>query len=135
MNFHEEVLLSAADHLASSRGLSYRERLNLERAVYRLTNAHVASAFGWNLNSMSVTAYEQFVADCRLANVQPDDPKVTIVDLGFAVMRLIASIANADPYVLNENIFRIIHRYSTGVATLPSALLDLAAAHSSHGRS
>jgi hypothetical protein len=77
---------------------------------------------------MAVGARDQLFAYCEASGVEAGDPRLVIVDRGFAVMRLIASIANADPYVLNENISRIIHRYSTGVATLPSVLHEFVAA-------
>jgi hypothetical protein len=125
-----QTLLRAADHLADGRGLDYRERLQLERAVFRLTSVDTIRAFGWVLSSMYPSALEELAAHCEIAGIRPDHPTLGIVNDGFAVMHLIASIANADPYVLNENFSRVVHRYSTGVATLPSALRDFAAAHS-----
>jgi hypothetical protein len=125
-----QTILRAAEHLAAGRGLNYRQRLQLERAVFRLTSAHTMRALGWCLQSMAVGARDQLFAYCEVSGVEADDPRLVIVNRGFAVMRLIASIANADPYVLNENISRIIHRYSTGVATLPSALHEFVAAQS-----
>jgi hypothetical protein len=80
--------------------------------------------------SMAVEARDKFLAYCEASGVEADDPRLIIVERGFAVMRLIASIANADPYVLNENISRIIHRYSAGVATLPSVLYEFVEAQS-----
>jgi hypothetical protein len=122
-----DTLLGAARQLAAGRGLSYRERLQLERAVFRLTATHAVRAFGWPLLSMSMPARDQFVAYCEASGVSAGDARLVTVDQGFAVMLLIASIANVDPYVLNENISRIVHRYSTGVATLPSLLRKFAA--------
>jgi hypothetical protein len=76
---------------------------------------------------MALAARDQFLAYCEASGVEVGDPRLVIVHRGFAVMQLIASIANADPYVLNENISRIIHRYSTGVAMLPSVLHEFVA--------
>ena len=130
MTCYAETILQAAADLAAGRGLTYRQRLQLERAVFRITAAHTMRAFGWSLQSMAVAARDQFFAYCESSEVQADDPRLVIINRGFAVMRLIASIANVDPYVLNENISRIIHRYSTGVATLPSVLHEFVAAQS-----
>ncbi len=130
MTGYVQTLLRAADHLAAGRGLDYRERLQLERAVFRLTSPDAIRAFGWVLSSMCPNARDELVTHCETLGVRPDHPTLRTVNDGFAVMRLIASIANADPYVLNENLSRVLHRYSTGVGTLPSALRDLAAAHS-----
>lgn len=116
--------------MAAGRGLAYRQRLQLERAVFRLTSAHTMRTFGWSLQSMAVVARDQFLAHCEAAGIQAGDPRLLVVHRSFAVMGLIASIANADPYVLNENISRIVHRYSTGVATLPSVLHEFVAAQS-----
>lgn len=129
MKSYAETILQAAEDLAAGRGLPYRQRLQLERAVFRITAAHTMRAFAWTLQSMAVTARDQFLGYCEAMEVPADDPRLVLIDRGFAVMRLVASIANADPYVLNENISRIIHRYSTGVATLPSALHEFVAAH------
>jgi hypothetical protein len=112
MTAYVQTLLRAADRLAAGRGLDYRERLQLERAVLRLTSADAMRAFGWVLNSMYPSARDELAAHCQT--------------LGIGA----TSIANADPYVLNENISRVVHRYSAGVATLPSALRNFAAAHS-----
>lgn len=122
MKLYIETILGAADQLASGRGLDYRERLRLERAVFRMTSDRATRAFGRPLQSMGAAACDQFASHCVAVGIETDDARFVIVDLGFEVMRLIASIANADPYVLNENISRILHRYSTGVATLPSIL-------------
>jgi len=130
MTAYVQTLLRAADHLAAGRGLGYRERLQLERAVFRLTSADAMRAFGWVLNSMYPSARDELAAHCQTLGIAADHPTLGIVNDAFAVMGLIASIANADPYVLNENISRVVHRYSTGVATLPSALRNFAAAHS-----
>lgn len=130
MKSYIETILGAAKHLADGRGLSYRQRLQLERAVFRLTSGHAKRAFGWSLHSMSVAARDQFLTYCKEAGIEDCDPRLVIIYHGFAIMQLIASIANADPYVLNENISRIIHRYSTGVATLPSVLHDFVDAQS-----
>jgi len=124
---YRESILRAAEHLAAGRGLNYRERLQLERAVFRLTSYHAKRAFGWSLHSMSAPARDQFAAYCEMSGIEASNPQLVAVNLGFEVMRLIASIANADPYVLNENISRILHRYSTGVATLPCTLREFAA--------
>lgn len=122
-----DTILAAAQQLAAGRGMNYRERLQLERAVFRLTATHAAQAFGSTLQSMSTSARDQFAAYCAASGVEAGDARLVTVEQGFAVMLLIASIANVDPYVLNENISRIIHRYSTGVATLPSLLREFAA--------
>jgi hypothetical protein len=127
MTAYIDTILGAAQQLAAGRGLNYRERLQLERAVFRLTATHAARAFGWSLQSMSMPARDQFAAYCEASGVGAGDARLVTVDQGFAVMLLIASIANVDPYVLNENISRIVHRYSTGVATLPSLLGKFAA--------
>jgi hypothetical protein len=76
---------------------------------------------------MAGAAREQLWAHAKASGMQPDDPRLVNVHRAFAAMALIASIANVDPYVLNENISRVVHRYSTGVATLPSVLFELVA--------
>jgi hypothetical protein len=78
---------------------------------------------------MSVGAHEELLARCEGLQIQRSHALLQVVDRGFAIMRLIASIANADPYVLNENISRIIHRYSTGVASLPLVLHEFVTAY------
>ena len=122
MILRSDAILHAADELAAGRGLGYRQRLRLERAVFRILCDYVRRLFDWELRSMSRSARAQFLAHCETLALQPTDPRLVFVNHAFEVMRLIASIANADPYVLNENISRVIHRYSTGVATLPLAL-------------
>lgn len=122
MILHSDTILYAADELAAGRGLGYRQRLRLERAVFRILCGYVQRSFGWELQSMSSSARAQFLAHCETLALQPTDPRLAFVNHAFEVMRLVASIANADPYVLNENISRVIHRYSTGVATLPLTL-------------
>ncbi len=130
MKSYVETILQAAEDLAAGRGLTYPQRLKLERAVYRITASHSLRTFGWPLQSMAAAAHDELFAYCNASGVAPDDPRLTIIDRGFAVMRLIASIANVDPYVLNENISRIIYRYSSGVATLPSVLHQFVAGES-----
>jgi len=125
---YKETILNSAEYLTSGRGLNYRQRLQLERAVFRLTSAHLKQAFAWHLRSMSSAAREEFADHCLASGVGSDDVRLLTVNLGFEVMRLIASIANADPYVLNENISRILHRYSSGIATLPTILREFSAA-------
>lgn len=126
MTGHREAILNAADNLASGRGLGYRERLQLERAVFRLTAANAIRAVGHPLQSMSAAAHDELLHYTR----ETDAPttQLAAIELGFTAMRLISRIANVDPYVLNENISRIVHRYSTGVATLPLVLRELVAA-------
>jgi hypothetical protein len=126
---YTEAILRAAKQLAAGQGLNYRERLGLERAVYRLTSRHAKHALDWTLDSMGAAARREFVTYCEHSGVQAGDARVDLVHCGFEVMRLIASIANADPYVLNENISRVIHRYSTGVASLPSLLREFVDRH------
>lgn len=128
MTRYRDTILRAAEHLAAGRGLNYRERLQLERAVFRLTSDHAKRAFDWSLQSMSGPARDEFAAYCEASGIEAGNLGLAAVNLGFEVMRLIASIANADPYVLNENISRILHRYSTGIATLPCILREFVAA-------
>jgi hypothetical protein len=123
---HTKAILSAADSLAAGRGLNYRERLQLERAVFRLTAANAMRELGRPLQSMSADAHDELARYCEESGLPPE--KQATIALGFAAMRLISSIANVDPYVLNENISRIVHRYSTGVATLPVVLRRFVAA-------
>lgn len=133
MTGYVQTILRAAEHLAAQKRLTYRERLQLERAIFRLTSAQTMQAFGWHLQSMTIDTLDQLLAYCQTAGIQQDDARLVIVHRGFAIMRLISSIANVDPYVLNENISRIIHRYSTGLATLPSILHDFVAATQRQG--
>lgn len=128
MTPHMTAILAAADRLAAGRGLSYRERLQVERAVFRLTAANAMREFGWPLQSMSAGAHDELVRYCQRSNIPAENQGLAAIELGFGAMRLIGSIANADPYVLNENISRVVHRYSTGVATLPLVLRELVAA-------
>lgn len=128
MTPYTNAILDAADRLAAGRGLNYRERLQLERAVFRLTAANALREFGWPLQSMSAVAHDELVRYCKQSDITSENQRLATLELGFAAMRLISSIANADPYVLNENISRIVHRYSTGVATLPLVLREFVAA-------
>jgi hypothetical protein len=128
---HATAILNAADRLAAGRGLSYRERLQVERGVFHLTAANVMREFGWPLQSMGTGAHDELVYYCQRSNVPAENQGLAAIELGFDAMRLISSIANADPYVLNENISRVVHRYSTGVATLPRVLRELVAAQRS----
>jgi hypothetical protein len=123
---YAETIIGAATNLSAGRALNYRERLQLERVVFRLTSATALRLVGRALQSMSRVAHDELLRSlqqCELARQQLDS-----IELGFTAMRLIASIANVDPYVLNENISRLVHRYSTGVATLPRVLHELVAA-------
>ena len=126
MTRHTKAILSAADSLAAGRGLNYRERLQLERAVFRLTALNAMCELGRPLQSMSADARDELVSYPEGSGLSPE--KRAAIELGFTAMRLISSIANVDPYVLNENISRIVHRYSTGVATLPRVLREFVAA-------
>lgn len=133
MTGYVQTILRAAEHLAARQRLTYCERLQLERAVFRLTSAQTMQAFGWYLQSMTIDARDQLLAYCETTGIEPDDARLAIVHRGFTIMRLISSIANVDPYVLNENISRIIHRYSTGLATLPSILHEFVGATQRQG--
>lgn len=130
MTAYVQTLLRAADHFAAGRVPGYRQRLQLERAVFRLTSADTMRAFGWVLSSMNPSARDELAAHCETLGIKSDHPTLGMVNLGFEVMQRIGSIANADPYVLHENISPVVHRCSTGVAILSSALRDFAAAHS-----
>lgn len=129
MKGYLDTIQRAADRLSAGLGLDYRGRLQLERAVFRLTAAYALREVGYSLQSMSAEARNEL--DAYFERARPPVSTNAPIELGFTAMRLIRSIANVDPYVLNENISRIVDRYSTGVATLPFVLREFVIAQES----
>ena len=53
------------------------------------------------------------------------DSRLAPINHAFLATRLIAAVASADPYVVNESVANVIGEYSTGLATLPMVLQNL----------
>lgn len=117
------VVLRAVERLRSGHGLTFRERIQVERAVFRLTAARVRRDLGQDILSMSGTAYRELCA--KYSRDRDGRPPLAVMR-GFEAIDMIRALASADPYVVNENISQLADKAPTGLATLPAILSECA---------
>jgi hypothetical protein len=103
--------------------LTFRERIQIERTVFRLTAARVRRDLGQDILSMSGTAYRDL---CAKYSGEKDGSPPLAVRRGFEAIDMIRALASADPYVVNENISQFADTAAIGLAALPGVLAELA---------
>lgn len=117
------LLREAAERLRSGHGLTFRERLQVERTLFRMTARRVHLDLGQDILSMSRPA---FLALCQSYRETLERRPPAMVTRAFDAIELIRALASADPYVVNENIRQFAEEAPTGLAALPSILWELA---------
>jgi hypothetical protein len=126
MERHVEQLRAAAQIFLQGNRPNYRQRLQLERAVFTLTAKYIEREFSWQLRSTTRSAFAEFQTLPAVTRLTAEDPRLEIVRQSFLAMWLIARISTVDPYVTSDYPGVVVLRKSKDVNALVEALANLA---------